>query len=157
MVSDVDIAEIARAVWESFFDLPLLCDSARLGSDPTVTGCVQIDGAWQGAVVIQCPLSLASTLTAVMFAAGGAPPMEDVRDAIGELTNMVAGNIKSLLPERCQISLPAVALGSDQQFSVVGTEVATSVAFSCDGRPLLITLLQNRSNGGRAAVSGGSS
>jgi hypothetical protein len=66
---------------------------------------------------------------------------------------MVAGNIKSLLPELCQISLPAVALGSDQQFTVVGTEVVTSVGFSCDGLPLLITLLQNRPEGGGSAAT----
>ena len=144
MVSDVDIDDIVRAVWGSFFHLSLLSDrSARLGIDSTVTGCVQIDGAWRGAVLIQCPLPLASTLTAAMFEADRVPPMEDVRDAIGELTNMVAGNIKSLLPERCTISLPAVALGSDQHFTVVGTEAVTSVSFLCDGQPLLITLLQN--------------
>jgi CheY-specific phosphatase CheX len=154
MVSDADIEDIVQAVWDSIFDLPIGSDrSARLGVDSTVTGCIQIDGAWRGAVLIQCPFALASTLTAVMFAADGAPPMEDVRDAIGELTNMVAGNIKSLLPERCQISLPAVALGSDQQFTVVGTEVVTSVGFSCDGLPLLITLLQNRPEGGGSAAT----
>jgi chemotaxis protein CheX len=151
-VVDTDIEDIVRAVWGSLFDIALRTDGAAcLGAESTVTACVQIDGAWQGAVLLQCPSTLASTLTAAMFQATATPPFADVRDAMGELANIVAGNIKSLLPERCHISLPAVALGSHQHFSILSTETVACVSFICDGQPLLVTLLQqsNRSNGSR--------
>jgi hypothetical protein len=35
-----------------------------------------------------------------------------------------------------------VAIGSDYKLSVVGTSEVASVSFSCDGHPLLVTLLQ---------------
>ena len=57
-----------------------------------------------------------------MFAADpGSLSADEVSDALGELTNMVAGNVKALLPESCAISLPTVALGTNYKINVVGT------------------------------------
>ena len=80
-----------------------------------------------------------------MFQARVDPDLDDVRDALGELANMLGGNIKALLPAPSQISLPAVAIGSDYELSVVGTGEVARVAFTCDGQPLLVTLLQRPS------------
>ena len=143
-----DIIEIARSILESMFDLPL--DEAAtpaLDVRSTVTGCVHIDGAWNGAVILQCPMVLATRLTVEMFQGPSSPEADEVRDAIGELTNMLAGNVKGLLPEPCRISLPGVALGSDYRFSVVGTVAVASVPFSCAGHPLVVTLLQRVADG----------
>ena len=140
---DADIKDIARSIWATLFELPLEDgDAAQLGPESTVTSCVQIDGAWHGAVVLQCPLTLARTLTAEMFQADTAPELDEVQDALGELVNMLGGNVKALLPGPSRISLPAVAVGSDYHLSVVGTNAVTSVSFICDGHPLRITLLQ---------------
>jgi CheY-specific phosphatase CheX len=140
---DDDIKDIARTIWSTLFELPLEdADAAPLGPESIVTSCVQIDGAWQGAVVLQCPLTLARTLTAAMFQADAAPELDEVHDALGELANMLGGNVKALLPGPSRISLPAVAVGSDYHMSVVGTNAVTSLAFTCDGHPLRVTLLQ---------------
>ena len=37
-----------------------------------------------------------------------------MRDAVGELANMVGGNIKALMPGSCQLSLPTVAEGRSE-------------------------------------------
>ncbi len=140
---DTDIKDIARTIWATLFELPLEDgDAAQLGPESTVTSCVQIDGAWHGAVVLQCPLTLARTLTAAMFQADTAPELDEVHDALGELANMLGGNVKALLPGPSRISLPAVAVGSDYHMSVVGTKAVTSLSFTCDGHPLRVTLLQ---------------
>jgi CheY-specific phosphatase CheX len=140
---DDDMKDIAMTIWATLFELPLEDgDAARLGPDSTVTSCVQIDGAWHGAVVLQCPLTLARTLTAAMFQADTVPELDEVHDALGELANMLGGNVKALLPGPSRISLPAVAVGSDYQMSVVGTDAVTSLSFACDGHPLRVTLLQ---------------
>jgi chemotaxis protein CheX len=138
-----DIEGITRTIWATLFDLPLeLGDAGEPGAESSVTSCVQIDGDWHGALVLKCPMALAQTLTAQMFQTESAPDLDDVRDALGELANMVGGNVKALLPAPSQISLPAVAMGSDYQLSVVGTSEVASISFSCDGHPLLVTLLQ---------------
>ena len=140
---DDDIKDVARTIWATLFELPLEDgDATPLGPESTVTSCVQINGAWHGAVVLQCPLTLARTLTAAMFQADAAPELDEVHDALGELANMLGGNVKALLPGPSRISLPAVAVGSDYHMSVVGTNAVTSLSFTCDGHPLRVTLLQ---------------
>ena len=109
----------------------------------TVTGIVNIDGAWRGAVLVRCPLALASLLTAAMFQGDDEPDFEEVSDALGELTNMVAGNIKALLPQPSAISLPTVAFGSQYEISVKGTHTVATVPFTSKSYPLVVSLVQH--------------
>ena len=147
-VVDNDLDQIARTIWGTLFEFPLEAGHAeRLDQDATVTSVVHIDGAWQGAVVLRCPMALAAAVTGAMFKADVAPEADDIRDALGELANMVAGNVKALLPEPCGISLPAVAFGLDYQLQVVGTVPIARAVFSSGGHPLVVTLLE-RSRGG---------
>ena len=48
----------------------------------------------------------------------------DIADALGELANIIGGNVKSLLPEPCALSLPHVLVGRvDQEHWPAVTEV----------------------------------
>ncbi len=150
---EFDIEEITGMIWQSLFDLPLeRVSDAQPEGEPAVTGFISIDGAWSGAVMVRCPITLATTLTASMFQAASAPTFDDVRDALGELTNMVAGNVKALLPSPCNLSLPAVALGTDYALSVLGTTTVACLSFICDGHPLLVTLLERSPDTGASAT-----
>lgn len=152
IVIEAEIDDITRTIWETLFDLPL--NGARpspLGPETVLTGCVQVVGTWRGAVMLQCPMSLASTLTEQMFRSGSAPSVDDVRDALGELTNVIAGNVKALFPGTSQLSLPAVAVGSDYEMGVIDAGAATTVAFTCDGEPLTVTLFEGTHNGEQEA------
>jgi chemotaxis protein CheX len=138
-----DVEEVVKSIWSTLVDVPLEPGGGTGGSEESmVTGIVNIDGAWRGAVFVQCPLALASLLTAAMFQGDEAPTLDDVRDALGELTNMVAGNVKALLPEPSSISLPTVAFGSNYQISVVGTRVVATVPFTSDSDLLIVSVVQ---------------
>ena len=144
---DDDIREIATSIWEALFTVSL--DRGVGGeqvSDPVVTGCVQIDGAWHGAVMLQCGEGLAGLLAGELFRSAKPTP-DEVRDTLGELTNMLAGNIKSLLPQPSRISLPAVASGASDALTVIGTGAVATVPFLCGGSPLVVTLLQRTPQG----------
>jgi len=78
---------------------------------------------------------------------------EEVTDALGELANMIGGNVKALLPEPCRISLPAVADGMDYRLSVPGARPVTAVTWSCESEPLMVRLLERRIAGSAAAQS----
>ena len=138
------IREITASIWETLFPLPLERGEPGIEvPEPTVTGCVTIEGAWSGAVMLVCDRELASTLAGELFQSTEPQPAE-VRDTVGELTNMLAGNIKALLPEPSRISLPAVAVGGDYDLSVVGTTELLTVPFRCDGRALSVTVHQGK-------------
>lgn len=177
IVSDIldfepELTEITERVWASLVELPLIPrQPGQPGAGPskpgagsrTFTGCVQITGAWEGAVTVHCSEGLARLLTAAMFMVDPEDTTpEEVGDALGELANMVGGNVKALLPEPCRISLPAVADGMDYRLSVPGARPVSAVTWTCNGEPLMVRLLERStadsshkaSSNGSAAVAG---
>lgn len=85
-----------------------------------VTATVHLGGEWNGAIVLETSRKQACRLTARML---GGEPVEmvdnDVRDAMGELANMIGGNLKTVLCPTGTLSLPMVIDGSDYSFRVV--------------------------------------
>ena len=54
---------------------------------------------------------------------------DEMMDTLGELTNMAAGNINTLLPSGCTISLPSVAEGIDYKLTIPGGKVTCELGF----------------------------
>jgi chemotaxis protein CheX len=154
-----ELTEITERVWASLVEVPLLPrQPGQPGPTPgarTFTGCVQITGAWEGAVTVHCSAELAKVLTAAMFMVDpDDTTAEEVSDALGELANMVGGNVKALLPEPCRISLPAVADGMDYRLSVPGARPVSAVTWTCNGEPLMVRLLERRTAENAAGSNG---
>ncbi|GAA4810382.1 chemotaxis protein CheX [Nocardioides caeni] len=74
---------------------------------------VTVTGGWQGVVTVELDEDVARQLTGTMLDIPGTETVADgdVADAVGELVNMVGGNVKSLMPGPSTLSLPAVAAG----------------------------------------------
>ena len=148
---DEQIEDIVKTIWSTIVDVPIQRNNRQIAKDDsTVTGIVNIEGAWRGAVVVRCPFALASLVTVAMFQGGDDPTIDEVRDALGELTNMVAGNVKALLPAPSSISLPTVAFGKQYEISVVGTRTVATVDFISEAQPLVVAVVQRSGdpNGG---------
>jgi chemotaxis protein CheX len=150
MLADA-IEELTMAVWMQTLELPLLPSTATppAGAAHTIQAYVHVSGAWRGTIVVQCPMSLARVATQRMFRLDGVPPLEDVQDAIGELTNMIGGSVKALIAgENCFLSLPVVVEGHDYRVRVGGgAQVLTQHLMRCEDEPLLVTVLEGRSSG----------
>lgn len=146
---EAEIRQVAETVWESVLGVNLVPRaSVPPAPDRVVSGCVQFTGAWEGAVTIECSAEFARQAAATMFGVEvGTASVADTQDAIGELTNMTGGNVKALLPEPCRLSLPTVVEGTDYTTRVPGGELLTTVAFDCQGSPLVVRLLRKHHNG----------
>ena len=144
-ITEEHVAEVAGAVWDSFLGLPLqLSPDSPEPAAGGMSGVVTISGAWRGAVVLQCPSEHAVAAAEAMFAAqpGSLSPAE-VADALGELTNMVGGNLKNLLPEPTSLSIPSVSGGGDSQVFVPAARPVLEVPL-CSGTALVrVTLWQS--------------
>jgi CheY-specific phosphatase CheX len=140
-----EICDYTKSIWKSILSLDV--DPAQKGSedstdDYALAGCIQITGAWNGTVTINYPMPLAKQVAAIMFDLHGEPVEDDlIQDALGELTNMTGGNIKSLLPEPSYLSLPAVAV-TKNAMRVPGSELVSKVTFQCNGENFEVTLLK---------------
>ena len=108
------LAELAQAVWESFVDaeLPLVdLYGAPLEVDESgvVVGSIDIHGPEAGRVSVSLPARAASDAAARMFDISTDSVVEaDVRDAAGEITNMIGGNVKAMLSGEHHLGLPSV-------------------------------------------------
>jgi chemotaxis protein CheX len=156
--SDEDLSEVVRSVWDAMLGLTLVpADQPYETADDErcLTGCVQITGSWEGAVMIDLPEQLAREAAAAMF---GCEPDdlgdEEVLDALGEVANMVGGNVKGMIDADCKLSLPTVAEGSNFRVAVPGSGVQTVLVFDCAGRPFQVKLLvrQDRANSAASAA-----
>jgi chemotaxis protein CheX len=86
-----------------------------------VHASVGVQGGWVGQVVMELSSSAAEELARRMLGldeVGAA----DVTDAIGELVNVVGGNVKSIIPLESSLGLPMVVEGT----------VARSTAYDAD-------------------------
>jgi chemotaxis protein CheX len=117
VVTEGDLAEMVEQVWVSYLDpegvSPLVVHGdAKQVSE--VHSTVSITGSWHGHLVY------ASSRNAAMKAAAAFLAMEpdevgqeDISDVLGELANIVGGNVKAMLPAGCFLSLPTVVLAPD--------------------------------------------
>jgi chemotaxis protein CheX len=117
-----DVFAVVEEVWSTFLgrEEPLFPDlhastSDPLSGDPALwTAAVTVTGAWEAVIRVSLADKLAGTVTDRMLGLDDdseprAP--EDVTDALGELVNVIGGNIKSLMPGPSKLSLPLVAPG----------------------------------------------
>jgi len=64
-----------------------------------------------------------------------------VRDVLGELANMIGGNLKCVLSPGIRLSMPSVVDGSDYSLRLCGAAERRQLAFQCDEGPFWITLV----------------
>jgi chemotaxis protein CheX len=142
-MTDEEILGITRDVWESFTGraIDVADGQARPGGGDVTVGCVSFTGAWQGSVLLACPAQLARMAAAAMFDRP-AEQLDDreVADALGELTNMVGGNIKSLIPGPSRLSMPAVTVGASPTVKPPRAALVTTVSLACEGLPLTVSV-----------------
>ncbi len=140
-----DVRQLTNEIWSGMLQIEL-CPSAEPKKQGSGIGaCVQITGAWEGAVRVDCSLGLARLATSRFLAVEPElVEIDQIRDAMGELANMSAGSVKPLLPKPCQLSLPSVADGSDYTLSVPQGQVILQTGFEFHGEPLCITMLQRK-------------
>lgn len=110
----------------------------------TMVGCVQITGTWCGAVLLQCSPEFASKAARIIFASEGTPSPEDERDALGELSNMVAGNLKALLPSPSFLALPTISEGIDHVLEVLGSRVVDKFELLVAGEQLTVVVVMRQ-------------
>ena len=76
----------------------------------------------------------------------GEPTPEEVRDALAEITNITAGNFKSLVGGHCHLSMPQVTDRVHDQPAAPKDAVISRQAFDCQGELFVVTILEGQAN-----------
>ena len=145
-----EITEATEAVLQTMMGMepqrgtPTL-DSPGPGPIGGVSAMVGIVGTWTGAGAVSCDEALACRLAGAMLMSQYDKVDEDVLDAMGEIANMVIGNIKTNLEAdlgHMQLGVPTVTYGKD--FATRSTTVKMSwilVPFACGSETLFVQVM----------------
>ncbi len=147
MITTESIGGIAERVLTTFMGWEMqIVESVELDpTNMTIAGSVQIDGPWSGAVVLNCSEPVARHAAAQI---GSVDPVTEhhhtVDDAVSELANMIAGNLKASLSETSSLSLPTIATGSNLCVRIADSITIDQAVLQCPKGLLTVTLLERR-------------
>lgn len=111
LLDEATVQEIADQAWTALVgeDEVLVPVPGELPAD-TLSAWVDVVGPWAGSVVLTCGRDTAEELTRALLREHAPERLEaeDVADALGELANVVGGNVKAVLPGPSVLGLPEV-------------------------------------------------
>ena len=101
-----------------------------------ISGIIGLAGEATGSVAVTFPSTLARRIYANLVGEEAHELTEEVRDAIGELANMIAGGAKAELAQQgCtfQIAIPTIVVGEGHTIDHKGQGPCLVVPFTLDG------------------------
>lgn len=144
LIDEAAVQGIADETWLTLLGTEeVLVPAPDENPEDAVSAWVEVTGPWSGAVVLTCGRTTAEELSRTLLRGpvGGAVAPEDVTDALGELANVVGGNIKALLPAPSILGLPGVG---GRPPGASSADIC-SVALLWRGQPVIVSV---RSAGG---------
>jgi chemotaxis protein CheX len=142
-VSAEMVAQIVESVFITMMNLEVVPSHIPWSpSHDQLTSAVHLSGEWNGALLFECNRWQACRFAGRFLSMD--PPDEvndDVRDVLGELANMIGGNMKSAVTTGLTLSMPSVTDGSDYGLRVCGSEIQDRLGFESAEGPFWVTLL----------------
>lgn len=141
-----DLEQLLNQVWESLTEVPspLAFRTGPMHTAPDeviVQAQTRMDGTWTGDVTVSAAQPVAEAIARQMMAMTPDEALDpcDVDDAMGEIANIIGGNLKSLLASVVRLSLPMVRRTDSSQLSttMAGAPVYEGVAL-WDERQVLV-------------------
>lgn len=148
-INQNQLVEIASSIWSSLLGMTLreleTSQASPADAGHSWTAAVHTSGSMNVSVLLSCSTTLARRAAAAMFQTGD-DDLDDgeIADAFGELANIIGGNLKCLLPEPSQLSLPTVSQGASHVVTIPGAELVEHVELECDGDRLSIAVWNRR-------------
>ena len=94
---------------------------------------IGLAGDLKGILTVQCPAAVAMGITSAMLGMEVTGLDEDARDAIGEITNMVAGGLKVALAahsRKIELAIPSTVVGSSLRSGRLAGATRVFIPFS---------------------------
>ncbi len=149
-LASFNLASFLRTATQDVFETMLsmtLCENGGIAALPggarQVVGSVSMAGAISGTVNIYVSDMFAKVITADMLGMelDEVDSEEEIHDVVGELSNMIGGDLKSRLCDAgfdCSLSIPSITSGMDFQIESKGWAVNEQVFFEYQDHIALI-------------------
>lgn len=138
---DTDTAlgrQVISTVTEIFTSMVMMDVECQASSCPeigsNISGIIGIGGDVKGLVAVHMPQDVALAVTEGFLGIALDTIDNDVKDAVGEIVNMIAGGVKehfASLAVGCELAIPSAIVGTSYKTGcLAGSENAT-IPFSC--------------------------
>ena len=135
-------ADTMRQITSNVFDEMLAMPTADFDTadaaftEERIIAAIRISGAVDEIVVVETPQSTANIIGETMFdASADTLDPEEICDAVGEVVNMIGGNVKGIYEGESKLSLPCVSKGVGDPEEWVGEP---AIAVTVSGQPLIV-------------------
>lgn len=144
LIDESTLSETVSFVWQTFVGTDIV-DGPPAELDNAHSAAISIGGDWTATIIVAMSDELVRRYTCALLEMSDDDlthddlTHDDVRDALGELVNVVGGNIKGLLDDdgKSTLSLPVVSRPSPE---VAGSHLTTTSWFVADGLPMRWTI-----------------
>jgi len=150
------VRESTAEVFSTMLGIELEQGEAFVTKSPAAAGdgvlaFIGLAGRWVGTGSVSVSGALACHLSSRFLTSDYRSVDDDVLDAMGELTNMIIGNVKTTLEESLGpmgLTIPTVIYGRNFTSRTLGTQEGTKVLFHMNGERMEIhvCLALNRDN-----------
>ena len=134
----------AAEVFEMMVGTPLgPSNQATLPRVADYTAMIGLAGDLCGVLSFRCSSASAGAIAAKMLGVDECTSAESIRDALGEICNMVAGSCKAQLSDvatQCMLSVPTVVSGKDYQLYPLVDGLRVQVSKTFEGALIWMTL-----------------
>lgn len=107
----------------------------------SITGMVGLAGSYKGMLAIHTPENVAKAITSAFLCMEVEEICDDVKDALGELANMLAGSVKTDLAEDgkdIKLSIPSTICGDQYTIDCLSDNEGIVVPFRVNGAEFLV-------------------
>ncbi len=135
------LREVTQTAWQAMLGIPLESSGAPTNAARAahIVSQVSIHGAWDGTILIRWTPSAANHAARLLYHSDS-PSAEEVGDVIGEMVNIVGGNLKGLLPGPSWLSLPVVR--HCDGWDLANVMVLHEAWFECAGEPVGVHVVE---------------
>jgi CheY-specific phosphatase CheX len=140
-----DINEIVTDIWTAMLGFPIQPRSEPVSADEssTISARVTITGEWDGSLVLNCPDALGREVaTAMLQVENDELTLGTVFDAVGEVANMTAGNVKNLITGLCRLTTPMVTDEADLSLADPDCAKVFEASFDCGTEAFSVVILE---------------
>jgi chemotaxis protein CheX len=109
----------------------------------SISGIIGLAGTHKGVLAIHLPHRVAMAITSSFLGMDVGEINSDVEDAVGELANMLGGNVKSILSEKgrdISLSMPTTISGRQYDFQPTKDAESLVISCKCEAGPFVVEL-----------------
>jgi len=138
-IDEQTLQQITIDVCQTMLGLELNPISPDVGTTHQLVASVEIHGAQHAVVEVFAHGDLMAAIAEAMFCSERGDLSEnEIRDAFGEIANMIGGNVKGCFGNESSLSLPVIGNAYDALKTLGNGSLRTT--FQCCGHPLTIVL-----------------